>query len=185
VPAKQHHGCPDHLTLQKRYLAPSDACSNAWVYSHRCIVRRDRGGNQSSSLLPGEHGHGQIVRQSRRPKRFQYSAQGRDPGGRRQSSARVTALAASTSSGPSVLQLATSRCMQSKERAQQWDPLGPLYFCLAIIELLKSMKSELVLAYLDDITLGDEDAETVLKEFLHAAGGSCIPYRSQDQQRQV
>jgi len=38
----------------------------------------DRGANQSSSLLPGEHGHRQVVLQSRLPERFQYSAQGRE-----------------------------------------------------------------------------------------------------------
>jgi hypothetical protein len=44
----------------------------------------------------------------------------------------------------------------SEEGAQQGDPLSPLYFCLVIKELLGSMMLELVLAYLDDIALGDE-----------------------------
>ena len=44
--------------------------------------------------------------------------------------------------------------------------MGPLYFCLVIMELLESMQSELVLGYLDDITLGD-DAATCLKDFLY------------------
>jgi len=57
----------------------------------------------------------------------------------------------STLSGPSDLQFG-DHTLQSEEGAQQGDPFGPLYFCLAIVELLKSMKSELVLAYLDDIT---------------------------------
>ena len=34
--------------------------------------------------------------------------------------------------------------LQSEEGAQQGDPLGPLYFCLACKELLESLKSELV-----------------------------------------
>jgi len=38
-----------------------------------------------------------------------------------------------------------------------------LYFCMAIIEQLNTMKLALVLKYLDGITLGD-DADTVLKE---------------------
>ena len=73
-------------------------------------------------------------------------------------------FATSTLSGPSNLQF-SEYMLQSEEGAQQGDPLGPLYFCLAIVELLKAMKSELVLAYLDDITLGD-DAETVLADFM-------------------
>jgi hypothetical protein len=56
--------------------------------------------------------------------------------------------------------------LNSDEGAQQGDPLGPLYFCLTIKELLESMQSELVLGYLDDITLGD-DARTCLNDFLH------------------
>ena len=73
-------------------------------------------------------------------------------------------FATSTLSGPSNLQFGNF-ILQSEEGAQQGDPLGPLYFCLVIAELLKAMKSELVLAYLDDITLGD-DAKTVLQDFL-------------------
>jgi len=46
--------------------------------------------------------------------------------------------------------------------------VGPLYFYLVIIELLKTMKLELVLAYLDDFTLAD-DTETVLKDQLGEA----------------
>ena len=72
--------------------------------------------------------------------------------------------ATSTLSGPSDLHFG-SFTLQSEEGAQQGDPLGPLYFCLAIIELLKAMKSELVLAYLDDITLGD-NTDTVLGDFM-------------------
>ena len=55
--------------------------------------------------------------------------------------------------------------LQSEEGAQQGDPLGPLYFCLVCKELLETMESELVLGYLDDITLGG-DAEICLGDFL-------------------
>jgi hypothetical protein len=55
--------------------------------------------------------------------------------------------------------------LQSEEGAQQGDPLGPLNFCLVIRELLKTMKSEIVLAYLYDIPLAD-DADIVLKDLL-------------------
>ena len=72
-------------------------------------------------------------------------------------------FATSTLSGPSDLQFANFT-LQS-EGAQQGDPLGLLYFCLVIIELLKAMKSEIVLAYVDNITLED-DAKTVLGDFL-------------------
>ena len=69
-----------------------------------------------------------------------------------------------TLSGPSNLQFA-DYMLQSEEGSQQGDPLGPLYFYLIIFELPKAIKCELVLAYLDDITLGD-DAETVLGDFM-------------------
>jgi len=42
----------------------------------------------------------------------------------------------------------------SAEGAQQGDPLGPLLFCMTIQPLLQSLSSELVAAYLDDVTLG-------------------------------
>jgi len=45
--------------------------------------------------------------------------------------------------------------LQLAECAQQSDPLGPLYFCLALKELLESRQSELVLiGYLNDVALG-------------------------------
>jgi len=34
---------------------------------------------------------------------------------------------------------------------QQGDPLGPLHFCLVFKELLESLRSELVLGYLEDM----------------------------------
>ena len=42
----------------------------------------------------------------------------------------------------------------SEEGPQQGDPLGPLLFCLTIQPILQSLSSELVLAYMDDVTLG-------------------------------
>jgi Reverse transcriptase (RNA-dependent DNA polymerase) len=57
------------------------------------------------------------------------------------------------------------RSVSSEEGAQQGDPLGPLYFCLAVHELLTSLKSELVTGYLDDISLGGE-AGTVADDFI-------------------
>ena len=42
----------------------------------------------------------------------------------------------------------------SQEGVQQGDPLGPLYFCLAIHKLLQHANSEFVVGYLDDVTLG-------------------------------
>ena len=54
---------------------------------------------------------------------------------------------------------------QSEEGTQQGDPLGLLYLCLVCKELLETMESELVLGYLDDITLGG-DAEICLGDFL-------------------
>jgi hypothetical protein len=77
-------------------------------------------------------------------------------------------FASSSVSRPSVLQFA-SFALLSEEGAQQGDPLSPLYFCLVIKELLDSMMSELVLAYLDDIALSDEVGLSV--RFLTARRG--------------
>jgi len=55
--------------------------------------------------------------------------------------------------------------LQSAEGAQQGDPLGPLYFCLAFKELSESRQSELVLGYLDDVALGD-NAACVMNDFI-------------------
>ena len=46
--------------------------------------------------------------------------------------------------------------MSSSEGAQQGNLLAPLYFWLAMHELLTSLKSELVLGYLGDISMGGE-----------------------------
>jgi len=73
-------------------------------------------------------------------------------------------FAISTMDNPTFLQFA-DYLLQSEEGAQQGDPLGPLYFCLVIKELLESLQSELVMGYLDDITLGDY-AETCLSDFM-------------------
>ena len=44
--------------------------------------------------------------------------------------------------------------VSSQEGAQQGDPLGPLLFCLSIHPLLLTCKSQLKIAFMDDITLG-------------------------------
>jgi len=46
----------------------------------------------------------------------------------------------------------------SNEGPQQGDPIGPLLFCTTIKPLLKSLRSELPLGYLDDLTLGGEQS---------------------------
>ena len=53
----------------------------------------------------------------------------------------------------------------SEEGAQQGDPLRPLYFCLVFKDLLESLRSELVLGYLDDVAVGDT-AVIVLQDFI-------------------
>ena len=42
----------------------------------------------------------------------------------------------------------------SAEGVQQGDPLGPLLFCLTIQPQLRSLSSDLVAAYMDDVTVG-------------------------------
>jgi len=45
----------------------------------------------------------------------------------------------------------------SEEGPQQGDPLGPMLFCLTIHPLLMSLKSELRIGFLDDVTLGGSE----------------------------
>ena len=42
----------------------------------------------------------------------------------------------------------------SESGVQQGDPLGPLLFCLAIHPILASLRSDLIIGFLDDVTLG-------------------------------
>lgn len=42
----------------------------------------------------------------------------------------------------------------SQEGCQQGDPLGPLLFSLTVHPILQSLRSDLILGYLDDLTLG-------------------------------
>ena len=72
-------------------------------------------------------------------------------------------FAESTLSQESILQFGDFM-LQSAEGAQQGDPLGPLYFCLAFKEVLESRMSELVLGFLDDVAIGGE-AACVLEDF--------------------
>ena len=55
--------------------------------------------------------------------------------------------------------------ISSEEGAQQGDPLGPLYFCLAIHKILADMQSKLVMAYLDDMILAG-DVSVAAEDFL-------------------
>jgi hypothetical protein len=45
--------------------------------------------------------------------------------------------------------------LSSAEGVQQGDPLGPLFFCLALDAPLKSVNPEFITGYLDDVGLGD------------------------------
>ena len=56
-------------------------------------------------------------------------------------------------SQPSVL-FYGSHTVLSQEGPQQGDPLGPLLFCNTIHPLLSSLKSDLKLGYMDDVSLG-------------------------------
>ena len=52
-----------------------------------------------------------------------------------------------------------SYSIMSQEGAQQGDPLGPLLFCLTIHSMLQSLSSDIVIGYLDDITLGGAEPD--------------------------
>ena len=52
--------------------------------------------------------------------------------------------------------------LQSDEGAQQGNPLGPLLFCVSIMDLASTMTSELNIWYLDDGTIGGQ-----LNDLLH------------------
>ena len=54
---------------------------------------------------------------------------------------------------PSTLKFG-GNLIQSEEGVQQGDPLGPLLFCLTVQPLLESLGSELVVGFMDDVTLG-------------------------------
>jgi len=77
----------------------------------------------------------------------------------------LLAFTQSTFGQDSVLQFGEFN-LQSAEGAQQGDPLGPFYFCLAFKSLLESLQSELVIGFLDDVAIGG-DAECVMKDFIH------------------
>ena len=53
----------------------------------------------------------------------------------------------------------------SKKEPQQVDPMGPLLFSHAIHPILESMKSSLIIGYLDDLTAGG-DQHTVASDHL-------------------
>ena len=46
--------------------------------------------------------------------------------------------------------------ISSEEGAQQGDPLGPLYFCIGIHDILSTMQSDIAYAYLDDMVLAGD-----------------------------
>ena len=69
----------------------------------------------------------------------------------------------------------------SDEGIQQGDPLGPLEFCLTLHPLLKRLSSELIVAYINDVTIGGDinsvidDLRTILQTSKQAYGPSlCI-----------
>jgi len=49
----------------------------------------------------------------------------------------------------------------SEEGVQQGDPLGPLLFCLALERVLGACEGDLVVGYLDDVTIGGEIQDLV------------------------
>ena len=78
--------------------------------------------------------------------------------------------ASASYSGDSDLQFGEF-LLQSQEGAQQGDPLGPLYFCLAVHDLLTSLQSSIVVGYLDDMSMGGE-ADRVAEDFTRLEAGA-------------
>ena len=59
----------------------------------------------------------------------------------------------------------------SQERTQRGDPLRPLLFCLALHPLLLSLQSELIIGYINDITVGGpKSVATKDGEFIYESG---------------
>ena len=90
-------------------------------------------------------------------------------------------------SQPSVL-FYGSHTVLSQEGPQQGDPLGPLLFCNTIHPLLSSLKSDLKLGYMDDVSLGGPvDRVKVKVKFSHtryrALGPELIPVYRQSARR--
>jgi len=62
--------------------------------------------------------------------------------------------------------------ISSAEGIQQGDPMGPMLFCLSIHTLLLSLSSEVTIAYLDDVTLGEGGWRGTGRNFSYTEGGS-------------
>ena len=55
--------------------------------------------------------------------------------------------------------------LYSEEGSQQRDAMGPFKFSLALHQILETMKSSLIIRYLDDLTAGD-DQQVVASDYL-------------------
>src|SRR3954463_11765185 len=67
-----------------------------------------------------------------------------------------------------------SQTILSQEGAQQGDPLGLLLFCLAIHPILSSFSSDLVIDYMDDITLGGDQQSLAQDVHMTKAEGEAM-----------
>src|SRR6218665_2579748 len=61
-----------------------------------------------------------------------------------------------------------SSIIRSEEGTQQGDPMSPLEFCIALQSILSELKSELRVAFLDDLTLGGK-VDVVAHDVQHIA----------------
>jgi hypothetical protein len=72
-----------------------------------------------------------------------------------------------------VLKFGNSSIM-SQEGCQQGDPLGPLLFCVTIQPMLQSLSSDLVIGYMDDITLGGPESTVASDVSIIKTGGEHV-----------
>ena len=82
-------------------------------------------------------------------------------------------LCYSAYSSPSILSFG-NHIVSSSEGPQQGDPLSPLLFSITIQPILENLKCELVIGYLDDITIGGKVEHVAVWRTAFSCPGSVL-----------